>query len=133
MATVVLSLTEWLQLRQKLMSSAVCVRHCRTAFWYFEQIELQAKLLKYFLGSNESNINQITEARVVKIMKAQTYLQDLLPFQVLPKPFPREQANLHLLESFLLPTSLLAGFFGSRSPRILPPSFLRGDVRLWAS
>ena len=26
----------------------------------FEQIELQAKLLNYFLGSNKSNINQIT-------------------------------------------------------------------------
>jgi len=25
---------------------------------YFEQIELQAKLLNYFLGSNKSNINQ---------------------------------------------------------------------------
>jgi len=26
----------------------------------FEQIELQAKLLNYFLGSNKSNINQFT-------------------------------------------------------------------------
>ena len=26
----------------------------------FEQIELQAKLLNYFLGSNKSNINQYT-------------------------------------------------------------------------
>jgi len=27
----------------------------------FEQIELQAKLLNYFLGSNKSNINQFRE------------------------------------------------------------------------
>jgi len=27
----------------------------------FEQIELQAKLLNYFLGSNKSNINQINK------------------------------------------------------------------------
>jgi len=32
-------------------------RQQSTAEW-FEQIELQAKLLKYFLGSNKSNINQ---------------------------------------------------------------------------
>ena len=29
------------------------------AVLYFEQIELQAKLLNYFLGSNKSNINQM--------------------------------------------------------------------------
>ena len=28
----------------------------------FEQIELQAKLLNYFLGSNKSNINQLRSA-----------------------------------------------------------------------
>jgi len=35
---------------------------------YFEQIELQAKLLNYFLGSNKSNINQNTRGGV-KVMK----------------------------------------------------------------
>jgi len=28
---------------------------------YIEQIELQAKLLNYYLGSNKSNINQYTD------------------------------------------------------------------------
>jgi len=31
---------------------------CTAGPWIFEQIELQAKLLNYFLGSNKSNINQ---------------------------------------------------------------------------
>jgi len=35
---------------------------------YFEQIELQAKLLNYFLGSNKSKINQNTRGGV-KVMK----------------------------------------------------------------
>jgi hypothetical protein len=29
---------------------------------FYEQIELQAKLLNYFLGSNKSNINQMSRA-----------------------------------------------------------------------
>jgi len=29
----------------------------------FEQVELQAKLLNYFLGINESNINQFKDSR----------------------------------------------------------------------
>jgi len=35
----------------------------------FEQIELQAKLLNYFLGSNKSNINQ-TECIALKKLRA---------------------------------------------------------------
>ena len=48
-------LTEQLLLRLTETSSHV---HITERVLYFEQIELQAKLLNYFLGSNKSNINQ---------------------------------------------------------------------------
>jgi len=32
--------------------------HCKLEWKRFKQIELQAKLLNYFLGSNKSKINQ---------------------------------------------------------------------------
>jgi len=43
-----------------------------------EEIELQAKLLNYFLGSNKSNINQATDARKVwgKSRMRTTYILD---------------------------------------------------------
>jgi len=34
-------------------------------FYFFEQIELQAKLLNYFLGSNKSNINQLAASAAI--------------------------------------------------------------------
>jgi len=46
----------------KLLKAMSCTAMTLTAdfMFYFEQIELQAKLLNYFLGSNKSNINQIS-------------------------------------------------------------------------
>jgi len=41
-------------------SNKVCIPSEALAKIEIEQIELQAKLLNYFLGSNKSNINQNT-------------------------------------------------------------------------
>ena len=37
---------------------SICIHIYVYVYVYIEQIELQAKLLNYFLGSNKSNINQ---------------------------------------------------------------------------
>jgi len=41
------------------MCMCVCICICMRLYTGVEQIELQAKLLNYFLGSNKSNINQM--------------------------------------------------------------------------
>jgi len=56
----------------------------------FEQIELQAKLLNYFLGSNKSNINQCTAASLLSNCSA--HMTEMLPV-LIPLHSPNLQAR----------------------------------------
>ena len=70
----------------------------------FEQIELQAKLLNYFLGSNKSNINQSTAPGGNALIKLQRLARNASPLA--QQQLSHDEGDLH--------KKIPSGFFGAR-------------------